>query len=142
MVKSFSLSAAQHRQIVDHARAGQPNEICGLIGGWQMVARMVIPLPNVAREPRSRYQVDPEAFISAYRQLEQAGTEVIGLYHSHPSGSPIPSAVDIAEATWPEATYVIVGFAENQADSNLLPMVAAWSIRRGMVSPIALIVTD
>ena len=141
MIQSITLSTAQHAQIVEYARAGQPDEICGIIGGYLTIAQVVIPLPNIAVDSRSRYQVDPAAFVSAYRQIERSGAEVIGLYHSHPRGKPIPSAVDIVEATWPEAAYVIVGFPNDSTENEAQPVVAAWSIRHGIVAPITLILT-
>lgn len=138
--RRFRLSAAQYAQIVDQALTGWPFEVCGLIGGWQDEAALIIQLPNCARTPKIRYEVDPTVFVAAYRQLERAGVEVIGLYHSHPNGPPNPSAVDIAEATWPEAVYLIVGLAET-APGQRQATVAAWSIRRDRVQPVPLDIT-
>ena len=111
-----------------------------MIGGWDTTARIIVSLPNVAVEPKTHYKVDSGAFISAYREIEQGGDEIIGIYHSHPNGAPIPSAVDIAEATWPEAAYVIVGFSRNMASNDLVPAMKAWAIRWQTVTPIQIII--
>jgi proteasome lid subunit RPN8/RPN11 len=138
--KTLTLRSAHYAQIIDHARSGWPFEVCGIVGGWDAVAQIVLPLPNIASAPINRYQVDPTAFIIAYHQIEQTGGELIGLYHSHPHGAPIPSAVDVAEATWPEAAYLIVGFTNDVTLPDPIPTLTAWSIRREIVTAIALIV--
>ncbi len=126
------LTAAQQRQILDHAVQGRPYEVCGLISGWQGIANSILPIANIAAAPRTRYLLDPAAFVAAYTQIERSGDELIGIYHSHPMGVPIPSTTDIAEATWPDVVYLIVGFV---ADT---PQMAVWSIRRGKVTPVKL----
>jgi proteasome lid subunit RPN8/RPN11 len=40
--------------------------------------------------------------------LEARGPDLVGFYHSHPAGPPAPSATDVARATWPGLSYVIV----------------------------------
>ncbi len=103
-----------------------------MIGGWDGTAQVVISVPNIASTPRNRYLLDPKAFIAAYRQIEKSGGELIGIYHSHPAGEPIPSTTDIAEVTWPDAVYLIVGFVAGEAH------LAAWSLRGGKAKAIEL----
>lgn len=128
------VTLAQRQQMIDHALQGAPNEVCGLIGGWDGAAHQIITLPNIAPTPRVRYLIDPQAFLNAYYQIERTGDELIGIYHSHPAGAPIPSAADIAEATWPDVAYVIIGFP----NASQTPQIAAWSIRRDVVMPIGI----
>jgi proteasome lid subunit RPN8/RPN11 len=33
--------------------------------------------------------------------------DLVGIYHSHPSGPEMPSVTDVAEAYYPEAIYLI-----------------------------------
>ncbi len=129
------LTPAQFEAIVYHAVRGRPNEVCGVIGGWEGIAHSVIPIANVAATPRTRYQFDPAQFVTAYHQIERAGGEVIGIYHSHPAGAPIPSVTDIAEATWPDAAYVIVGFPAGDQ-----PQVTAWQLRGGKAESIQFVI--
>lgn len=126
------MTAAQHRQILDQAVQGRPYEVCGLVGGWQDVASHILPIRNIALTPRTRYLLDPAAFVTAYTQIERSDGELIGIYHSHPAGAPTPSATDLAEATWPEVVYLIVGFVEDR------PQMAAWLLRHGKATPVTL----
>lgn len=120
--------------------AGYPDEVCGLLGGrWQGDegrVKRVMPLPNVASNPHIRYQVEQKAFVDAYRQIERRGDELIGIYHSHPTDVAVPSATDLAEATWPDVAYLIIGLREQSS-----PDIRAWSIKRGTATPVTLVQT-
>ena len=48
------------------------------------------------------------AQVEAMVEIEAAGWDVCGIFHSHPAGPPVPSATDVAQALYPEAVYVIV----------------------------------
>ncbi|SDK82357.1 desampylase [Natronorubrum texcoconense] len=102
-------------RILERAREGQPEEICGIFGGEYDPApdgrsrvRSQYPAENVAETPRTRYRIDPEAQLELFEELEDRGEEIVGFYHSHPRGPPRPSATDEAQATWPDRSYLIV----------------------------------
>lgn len=40
-------------------------------------------------------------------RIEGLGLDLVGIYHSHPSGPPGPSPTDFADAAYPEAAYLI-----------------------------------
>ncbi|WP_247002906.1 desampylase [Halosolutus gelatinilyticus] len=107
------LPASVRDAIVDRAREGSPEEICGVLGGeyapddWSRV-RSQYPAENVAETPRTRYRIDPEAQLAIFERLEGRGEQIVGFYHSHPRGPPRPSATDAARATWPDRSYAIV----------------------------------
>lgn len=101
--------------ILERAREGQPEEICGIIGGEygpeRSRVRSQYSAENVAETPRTRYRIDPEAQLVVFERLEARGEEIVGFYHSHPQGPPHPSETDVASATWPDLSYVIVSLA-------------------------------
>ncbi|WP_226480661.1 desampylase [Natrinema amylolyticum] len=99
--------------ILERARDGEPDEICGVLGGefepdGRSRVRSQYPAANVADTPRTRYEIDPEEQLAIFERLEDRGEEIVGFYHSHPRGPPRPSATDAARATWPDRSYVIV----------------------------------
>ena len=65
---------------------------------------------------RARFLIDPQDHIRARRDARDAGLDVIGFYHSHPHSAAEPSATDLAEASYPNHLYVIVGLADEAAD--------------------------
>lgn len=99
--------------IVERAREGTPEEICGVLGGtyephgWSRV-RSQYPADNAADRPRTRYRIDPEEQLAIFERIERCGEEIVGFYHSHPRGPSRPSETDEAQATWPDRSYVIV----------------------------------
>lgn len=117
------LAPGVREALVVHAREGAPEEVCGVLGGSDgnpaRVTR-VERVPNVAARPRTRYELDPEAQFAALRTVEDDGDDVVGFYHSHPTGPAGPSPTDEARATWPDAVYCIVSLAERE------PRIGAW----------------
>ena len=129
------------QEIAAYARAAQPNECCGVILGMGEIAEQIIPIPNIANEPKYNYYMDEQSLLKALyqaeqaEQAEQAQLEVIGFYHSHPRTDPIPSATDKQLATYPDVAYVIAGLRNGEAH------LAAWSIKPYQVMPIQLIIS-
>ncbi|WP_049922002.1 desampylase [Halopiger djelfimassiliensis] len=98
--------------ILERARDGRPAEICGVLGGTfgfhRSRVRSQYPAENAAETPRTRYRIDPEVQLERFERLEDRGEEIVGFYHSHPRGPPRPSETDIAQATWPDRSFLIV----------------------------------
>jgi proteasome lid subunit RPN8/RPN11 len=107
--------------VLDHARDGVPDEVCGVLGGTtgkggegtgtgadRRRVDTALPVENVADLRRTRYELDPAEQLERIEAIEDDGGAVVGFYHSHPTGPPGPSATDEAQATWPGASYVIV----------------------------------
>jgi proteasome lid subunit RPN8/RPN11 len=108
---SLRIARAVRSDLVSHALAGTPAEICGVLAGThgdESVARASAHATNAAAEPQHRYELDPAEQLELMRDLEADGDEVVGFYHSHPRGPPEPSDVDADEATWAGYSYVIV----------------------------------
>lgn len=83
-------------------------ECCGLLIGTPAGIESVHRAENV-RESPMRYLVRPDDHFRAIRLARARGLEVIGAYHSHPSGRPRPSATDRDEAQGEDFLYVIAG---------------------------------
>jgi len=86
--------------------AKSPEEACGFLAGTGQCVLAVVPVTNKLHSP-VRYQMDPLEQLSAFQKIEQAGYELLGIYHSHPNGPDMPSATDIAEAYYPDVIYII-----------------------------------
>ncbi len=81
-----------------------PFEACGLLAGRGSRVEMEIGIPNAAHSP-VRFHMQPRQ-LRAFQRIEAAGLELVGIYHSHPSGPDHPSPTDLAEAAYPVA-YLI-----------------------------------
>ncbi len=95
-------------EIVAHVRDEAPREACGLLAGRGGGISRVIRCANVHPTPTTRYVIDPREQLKAFRSIDAAGEELVGIYHSHPVSQPYPSPTDRAEAHYPDAFYILV----------------------------------
>ncbi len=109
------IPAAMRDEIVAHARAGLPNEACGIIAGRDGTAERFFPaMPD---EPSPfYYRIEARDQIRIMNEIDDAGLDLIGIYHSHTSSPAFPSRTDAEQAFWPDATYVIVSLANSEPD--------------------------
>ena len=113
-------------------QAVYPLEGCGLLAGRAGRVERVYPVDNALHSP-FEYEMDPRQQLQAMLDLEDAGWELLAIYHSHPHGPPDPSATDVARAYYPEALHVIVSLANHER-----PSVRAFSISGGQVEEVLL----
>ncbi|MFL6230230.1 MAG: Mov34/MPN/PAD-1 family protein [Pyrinomonadaceae bacterium] len=94
------------------ARAAQPAECCGLVGGRAQRAESTYPLRNVAPDPLKAYEGAPQELFDAQRRMRERGETLVAIYHSHPrAADPAPSDADVRLAYYPGAVHLIVGLA-------------------------------
>ncbi len=84
----------------EHVAREAPYEACGMVAGREGVSLRVFPIPNELRSP-VRYRMEPRAQLAAFEAMDEAGLELLAIYHSHPQGRAYPSAIDVAEAAYP-----------------------------------------
>lgn len=94
-------------QIQAIAAAGRA-EVCGLLLGAAGRIEAIAPAANVAPDPARHFELDPVALIAAHRAAREGGEQIIGHYHSHPSGVAVPSATDAACAAPDGSLWLIV----------------------------------
>jgi proteasome lid subunit RPN8/RPN11 len=92
--------------ILDHAQAGYPEEVCGIIGGPPGRGEQLFRGSNVAAAPRVAFEIDV-ATLARQIDLADAGLDLTAIYHSHPQGPEWPSASDVSGAYYPSAVYLI-----------------------------------
>ena len=101
-------------EIVYHGYEGADEEVCGVLAGeyGERESRVVdtYPAENVADTPQIRYYIDPEDQFEITESIEDRGLDVVGFYHTHPTGPPRPSETDADRATWPGYSYAICAF--------------------------------
>ncbi len=134
---NLAFTRDQARQMVDHAQREYPREACGVIGGLGSKVLTIVPLANISRAPEQHYRMDDAGLTQTLFDLQNKGWSLIGFYHSHPQGDPIPSTTDIQQATYPNTPYVIIGLRQRHD-----PTIAAWELTYGKVSPVQVYIGD
>ena len=83
----------------DHVARHVPLEACGLLAGKNDRVEEVIFVQNQAQSP-DRFVMDPYEQLKAFDWIEINGLDLLGIFHSHPTGPETVSATDIAEAAY------------------------------------------
>jgi len=123
----IELSRAAYDDIVYRAYGGGEAEICGVLAGThgtdggrassrRPTRRRTSPKPPDTVPDRSEEQLE------LIERVEDDGLDVVGFYHSHPTGPTHPSETDAARATWPGHSYVICAL-------DGYPFVGSWRWR-------------
>lgn len=137
------LPASIRDALIAHARAGYPNEACGLIVGSAPAAEggralRFEPARNAAASP-FRYEIAPDDLLRISLAADDADEVIWGIVHSHTHTPARPSPTDVGLAFYPDALYVLVSLAESEADpASGLPGVRAWRIVGGGVREVKL----
>jgi proteasome lid subunit RPN8/RPN11 len=112
--------------LVEHARAEDPNEACGLVVLQDGVAIRYEPGRNAAGSPyRFELEADPDLWF-----LEDDGYE-LAVFHSHLSSPARPSRTDVENiGLWEGKPYLIYSLREDA--------LAAYTIAGGRIEPVQL----
>lgn len=119
-------------KIVAHAVEDLPNECCGLLIGTAEMVEDASRARNTKRS-RTKFQVEPADHFAAIRRARAAGFEIVGAYHSHPSGPSGPSETDRVRLTDPSMFHVIISLAHGTRT------VRAFRLTDGNFSPLELV---
>jgi len=130
----LELSRDQAKALITHAQEEAPNECCGLLAGRNGRVERVYPGTNVDHSPYT-YLMDPKEQLAAFKEMEAAGLDLVGIYHSHTHTAAYPSRTDVAKAFYPDALYVIVSLAKRDA-----PDIRAFRVADGQIHEESVIV--
>ena len=125
----FPIDQHGYDTLVAHARAEYPNEACALLAGNGRVEK-VYTLPNAEASP-TFYVVEPRAQLAAMNEMDERGWDLVGIFHSHTFTEAYPSRTDVELAAYPDATYLILSLADQDA-----PVLRGFRIREGEVDEI------
>lgn len=96
--------------MVEYCRLNLPYEACGLLGGKNNRATKFIPMRNLAVST-TRYEMDPQEQLQAFRALQKENLDLVAIFHSHPVTEAYPSKTDVEFASfWEETYFVILSF--------------------------------
>lgn len=122
------LSSRDRDALISRVTEHPHREVCGVLGGEygrdRSIVTSVSPTDNVAADPEWEYEIDPEELLDRIEAIEASGEDVVGFYHSHPSGPAGPSVTDDERATWTDYSYLIV-------DLSGEPTIGSWRWRGG-----------
>jgi [CysO sulfur-carrier protein]-S-L-cysteine hydrolase len=116
-VDALRLPRALAAELVAHAEADLPNECCGMIAGRDGTAERVHRATNTEASP-FMYVMDPREQLRIMDEIDDAGADLLAVYHSHTRSAAYPSRTDVELAFFPRTLYLIVSLA-NRADPEI-----------------------
>jgi proteasome lid subunit RPN8/RPN11 len=131
------LSLSSYQRMVAHCFDGLPLEACGLLIGLPVgddaKADVAFPCKNEAQSAKL-YRIGLD-YMRAEQAADEAGQQIVGVFHSHTHTDPYPSPTDIENAAVdPSLHYVIVSLRDEA------PMVRSYWIKEGRVAEESLVV--
>lgn len=115
----IALPRKVYDQMIAHAKAGFPNEACGLLAGSPGHASVFYPMRNIDNATVS-YFMDSRELLQVMKRMRSENVELCGIFHSHVNSEAYPSAKDIELAFYgdakteifPQASYLIVSLSD------------------------------
>lgn len=111
-MQSLTLSKEQLQEMTAYVDAHAPLEACGLLAGRDSRVEKIFFVRNQAQSP-VRYVMDPLEQLHALEWIDDHGMDLLGIFHSHPTGPETVSPTDIAEAAY-AVTYVILARMDDE----------------------------
>ena len=110
----MTLPRAVADEMVAHARSELPNEACGILGGVDGTISSFHATRNADASPY-RYNVESADAVRVMYELDEAGEDIVAIYHSHTKSAAYPSRTDVQLGD-PSYVYIIVSLAQPEAD--------------------------
>jgi len=131
----LSIPEQIYQAVLDHAQAGFPLEVCGILGGGGGAVSTHFPMTNTDAS-NEHFMMDPKEQFAVVKALRAKGEEMVVIYHSHPESPARPSQEDIRLALTPNVYHLIVSLQEREP-----PVARAFKIGDGTVEPVEFTLT-
>lgn len=115
-------------EMIQHAKEDTPVECCGLLAKKDGVIVAVHRASNAEGSPY-RFSIDAKEQLRIQREMDEAGTDWAGFYHSHTGSPAVPSPTDIRQMTTffgPPYVHFLIGLSDPDH-----PEVRVWYIEDG-----------
>jgi proteasome lid subunit RPN8/RPN11 len=105
-MKRLEFQAGQWDTMLADVVRCSPEEACGLLAGIGETVEVIFPVTNRLHS-RTRFEMDPTEQVDVFNLLERSHLELLGIYHSHPTGPAYPSETDIGSFSYPGVACLI-----------------------------------
>ena len=132
----LAVPLAVAEELLRHARAEVPNEACGLLAGDLAAgtASAYHPARNADASPYV-YTVHPDDLVRIVLGIEDAGHDLVAIFHSHTHTPAVPSPTDRRQARYP-VVYLVATLSD--PDATAAESLRAWRIEDGQSWEVAL----
>ena len=96
-VKEIILNQEQIDILIEHSTKSHPNESCAMLLGTHNDQQWNVKevfLTNNMEKSETNFTISPEELLHGHQLAEKKQLELVGVFHSHPNSSAIPSDTD------------------------------------------------
>jgi proteasome lid subunit RPN8/RPN11 len=104
---------AIHDDMIAHAKAEFPLEVCGILGGTNSTVSANYRMTNTDAS-NEHFMMEPKEQFAVVKDLRAKGLTMLAVYHSHPETPARPSEEDIKLALTPGVSHIIISLADSQ----------------------------
>ncbi|MGG0248485.1 M67 family metallopeptidase [Peribacillus frigoritolerans] len=108
----FIIHGIQYDMMIDHCSSYLPYEACGILAGRNNEVDSIWKLENELKSDR-RFFISKNKIEETVREISKQEKDILAIYHSHPSTTPVPSYLDIVNHPDPSVKLVIVSYKLN-----------------------------
>jgi proteasome lid subunit RPN8/RPN11 len=120
-------------EMIAHARAGYPNEACGVLAAAGGYVVKHYRTANAAASPYM-FEIAAQEELAIWNELDEHDWSLYAIYHSHTRSPAYPSQTDVGLAHFPGTFYILISLENQDA-----PDVRAYTIEQGAISEVPLI---
>ncbi len=106
---AVTISSRLADEILADIESDPAHERCGLLIGNRGTITAIRPAANIHPDPARFFEADPHILIATQRALRGSQAELLGHYHSHPTGDAMPSHWDAKMAAADGRYWLIIG---------------------------------
>jgi proteasome lid subunit RPN8/RPN11 len=141
LATGLTMSSALADELLAHALAELPNEACGILAGSLADARAIAyhPARNAEASPYV-YNVHPDDLVRIVLGIDDAGQDLVAIFHSHTHTPAVPSPTDRRQAMYPDAIHILATLMD--ADAQPMQALRAWRIHDGDATEVPLQISD
>jgi proteasome lid subunit RPN8/RPN11 len=103
----LTISESHWQQMQADVNAKAPVEACGLLAGKNGIVQRVYLIAN-ALSSKTSFRMAAQEQIKAFLEIDTLNLDLLAFYLSHPNGSPMPSATDLLEFTYPGVLSICI----------------------------------
>ncbi len=112
MIEEIKILKKNITIIQTELEANKPYEACGVLIGTMVgstaLVEKALPITNSKRTVRS-FELDPKEHYDAWNDAEKNDKDIVGVYHTHPVSSAVPSQWDRETMQSDSSVWLIAG---------------------------------
>lgn len=125
-----------YEAMIAHVLKTPSEESCGLLSGRNETISRIFTTANVAQEKATRYEAEPLAVRRILEEIDEAGQDHLGIFHSHPNSPAYPSATDRRLAAY-DVYYLVISLKDRRR-----PVTRAFKIHKAHPGDVEAVVQE